>query len=95
MGLGGSAKKRRLNLIVPDRAVERLDWLQTHTDAASHTEVIRNALFVYEQLVERLSAGSKLMEHTKKGELFPLPLSIDVRQPRLVPKDKEERQAAG
>ncbi len=70
--------KKRLNLVIPDRAGERLDWLQTKTDAASHTEVIRQALFVYEQLVARLADGSTLMEKTAKGDLFPLPISIDV-----------------
>lgn len=71
--------KRRLNLIIPDRALERMDWLQKKTDAASHTEVIRQALFVYEQLVSRLSEGSTLMEKTIRGELYPLPISIDVK----------------
>jgi hypothetical protein len=70
--------KRRLNLVIPERAAERLDWLQKKTDAASHTEVIRQALFVYEQLVSRLSEGSTLMEKTG-GALFPLPISIDVK----------------
>jgi len=73
------SNKRRLNLVIPDRALERLDFLQKKTDAASHTEVIRQALFVYEQLVTRLSDGSSLMEKTARGELFPLPISIDVR----------------
>jgi hypothetical protein len=85
--------KKRLNLVVPKRAIERLDWLQARTDAASHTEVIRHALFVYEQLVERLSAGSKLMEKTPKGELLPLPVSIDIAGPRLV--SDQGMQAAG
>lgn len=71
--------KRRLNLIIPERAMERLDWLKTRTDAASHTEVIRQALFAYEQLVERISDGSRLMEKTAKGELLPLAISIDVK----------------
>ena len=73
------SNKRRLNLVIPDRALERMDWLQKKTDAASHTEVIRQALFVYEQLVSRLSDGSSLMEKTARGDLFPLPISIDVR----------------
>lgn len=72
-------RKRRLNLVIPERAVERLDWLKDRTDAASHTEVIRQALFVYEQVVERVSDGSKLMEKTAKGELLPLALSVDVK----------------
>jgi hypothetical protein len=71
--------KRRLNLVIPERALERLDWLQKKTDAASHTEVIRQALFVYEQLVSRVSEGSTLMEKTAGGVLFPLPISIDVK----------------
>jgi hypothetical protein len=72
-------RKRRLNLVIPERAVERLDWLKDRTDAASHTEVIRQALFVYEQVVERVSDGSKLMEKTADGKLLPLAISIDVK----------------
>jgi hypothetical protein len=71
--------KKRLNLAIPERALDRLDWLQKKTDAASHTEVIRQALFVYEQLVSRLSEGSTLMEKTTGGILFQLPISIDVK----------------
>src|SRR5438477_2669915 len=75
------ANKRRLNLVVPERAVERLDWLQTKTDAASHTEVIRQALFAYEQLVAKVADGSTLMEKTQRGDLLPLAISIDVKAP--------------
>lgn len=71
--------RKRLNLVIPERAMERLDWLKDRTDAASHTEVIRQALFVYEQLVERISDGSKLMERTANGQLLPLAISIDVK----------------
>ena len=72
-------RKHRLNLIVPERAMDRLEWLRDRTDAASHTEVIRQALFVYEQLVERVSEGSKLMEKTASNQLLPLAISIDVK----------------
>jgi len=82
-------RKQRLSLVIPERAMERLNWLQGRTDAASHTEVIRQALFVYEQLVERVSDGSRLMEKTAKGELLPLPISIDVKQPRVVSSNGE------
>ncbi|MBS0246576.1 MAG: hypothetical protein JSR61_08135 [Proteobacteria bacterium] len=71
--------KRRLNLVIPERAMERLDWLRDRTDAASHTEVIRQALFAYEQIVAKISEGSVLMEKTPGGQLHPLPLSVDVR----------------
>ena len=77
------ATKQRLNLVIPERAVERLSWLQKKTDAASQTEVIRQALFVYEQLVTKVSDGSTLMEKTQRGELLPLGISIDVKvQPK-------------
>jgi hypothetical protein len=85
--------KRRLNLVIPSRAYERLSWLQGRTEAASQTEVIRNALFVYEILVERIGAGSTLMEKTTKGDLIPLPLSIDVTQPRLVARNPLDRSS--
>jgi hypothetical protein len=58
-----------------------LSWLQKKTDAASQTEVIRQALFVYEQLVTKVSDGSVLMEKTQRGELLPLAISIDVKVP--------------
>lgn len=82
--IGKMTGKKRLNLAMPDRVLQRLDWLQARTDAASHTEVIRQALFVYEQLVERIADGSRLMEITSKGDLLPLPISIDVRRPYVV-----------
>jgi hypothetical protein len=72
-------RKRRLNLIIPERAMERLEWLKDQTEAASHTEVIRQALFVYSELVEKVGGGSRLMERTAKGELLPLPVAIDVK----------------
>jgi hypothetical protein len=75
------ANKQRLNLVIPERAVERLNWLQKKTDAASHTEVIRQSLFVYEQLVMKVSEGSVLMEKTQGGHLLPLAISIDVKAP--------------
>jgi hypothetical protein len=71
--------KRRLNLVIPERAMERLDWLRDRTDAASHTEVIRQALFAYEQIVSKVSEGSVLMEKTPGGNLQPLAHSVDVR----------------
>src|SRR5713226_849336 len=76
--------KRRLNLVIPERAFKRLCWLQRRTDAASHAEVIRNSLLTYEILVEQVAAGSSLMQVTARGELMPLPVTIDVAQPRLV-----------
>lgn len=72
---------KRLHLIIPDRAMERLEWLRDRTEAASHTEVIRQALFAYEQLVEKVSNGSKLMEKNSRGEFLPLPITIDVKTP--------------
>jgi hypothetical protein len=56
--------------------------------------VIRQALFVYEQLVERVSAGSKLMEKIAKGDLLPLPISIDIAGPRIV-SSNDDMKAAG
>ncbi len=87
--------KRRLNLIMPLRAFERLGWLRKRTDAASDAEVIRNALFSYMVLVERAAAGSQLMELTKSGKLQPLPLSIDVAPPQVVPMRPDGDTAIG
>jgi metal-responsive CopG/Arc/MetJ family transcriptional regulator len=73
--------RKRLSLFVPQTTLERLDRLKDRTDAPSRVEVIRQALYVYEQLADRLCTGSKLMEKTDEGELFPLHVFIDIKQP--------------
>ncbi len=76
-------QRKRLNLVLSERHIERLERLQHLTDASSVAEVIREAVFVYEKLVEKLMTGSSLKELTVDGDLFPLELGIDVHRPQL------------
>lgn len=92
-----SAKKpnktaKRMTLIFPERTAQRLDRLQTLTDASSATEVLRNALLVYEVVAEAAARGSKLMERTQDGGLALLPLTLDVEICEGEPDEGEVRQ---
>ena len=69
---------KRLTLVLPERTVSRLNELQELTDASSATEVIRNALLVYEVVAEAAARGSKLIERKSTGEMDLLPITLDV-----------------
>jgi hypothetical protein len=77
-------RRKRVNLVLSERHIDRLERLVRLTDASSIAEVVREALFVYEILVEKLLMGSSLKELTSKGELFPMELGIDVHRPLLL-----------
>ena len=54
-----SDTKGRLNLALGDRSLERLDRLKDKTEATSSTEVIKNALRLYEVLVDEVEKRRK------------------------------------
>jgi len=78
IGLLPEPRKKRLNLVLSEMHIERLERLQRLTDASSVAEVVRNSLSVYEILVQKARAGSHFQELTSKGHLFPMELRIDV-----------------
>lgn len=57
----GSEKLVRRNILLPAPSVNRLAELRRKTEATSDTEVLRNALRVYEQLVEDSEEGRELV----------------------------------
>lgn len=62
---------KRIQMDMPQRSVERLKRLQDVTEAASYAEVMKNALRLYEALIEEVEAGNKIM--VKRGnEVVPL-----------------------
>ncbi len=83
--------KKRLTLLLPQRAVERLSWLQRVTEAPNVTEVIRMALYTYAVLVEARANGSEIRQVLPDGSTSPLPLMIDVGN-RPASFSGEERQ---
>lgn len=52
---------KRIQMEMPPRSVERLKRLQDVTEAASYAEVMKNALRLYEALIEEVEAGNEIM----------------------------------
>ena len=65
------SKSKRIQMDMPPRSVERLKRLQEVTEAASYAEVMKNALRLYEALIEEVGAGNDIM--VKRGkDIVPL-----------------------
>ena len=68
------ADTMRLNLLLPAKSIERLDRLKDKTEAASYTEVIRNAIRLYEAIIAEYEKGNKVQILDSAGR--PTSLSI-------------------
>jgi hypothetical protein len=60
---------KRVQLDLPERSITRLQILKSKTEAASYAEVIKNALRLYEAVIEEDEAGSKFFVKTVDGSL--------------------------
>lgn len=69
--IGSSSK--RIQMDMPPTSVERLKRLQEVTEAASYAEVMRNALRLYEALIDERVAGHEIL--VKRGDVV-APLHI-------------------
>jgi hypothetical protein len=58
----------RVQLEMPPQAMERLQKLKDRTEAASYAEVIRNALRLFEALVEEHEKGAEFSLKRADGE---------------------------
>lgn len=67
-------RQLRLNLVLPAKSADRLDNLRKLTEASSYTEVIRNALRLYEGIVMEYEKGNRAQIVDKSGR--PLGVSI-------------------
>ncbi len=56
----GIRRSARLQVILPEPSVERLEKLKETTEAASYSEVIRISLRLYEGLLDAVENGSKI-----------------------------------
>ncbi|MBG6119350.1 MULTISPECIES: hypothetical protein [unclassified Sphingobium] len=66
----GSAT-RRIQMDMPPKSVERLERLRDITEAASYAEVMRNALRLYEAMIEEVEAGNEIFVK-RDGVVAPL-----------------------
>lgn len=64
---------KRVQMDMPPKSLMRLKRLQDVTEASSYTEVVRNALRLYEVLVDEYEAGGELL--VKRGDTI-VPLHI-------------------
>jgi Arc/MetJ-type ribon-helix-helix transcriptional regulator len=64
----GERSTTRVQLEMPPQAMERLQRLKEKTEAASYAEVIRNALRLFEALVDEHEKGSEFALKRASGE---------------------------
>ena len=69
-------KKNRVQLDFPPRAMERLNALKTKTEATSYAEVVKNALRLYEALIEEDESGKQFLTRDKNGVVSPFRLFL-------------------
>jgi hypothetical protein len=68
-GENGERNTTRVQLELPPQAMERLQRLREKTEAASYAEVIRNALRVFEALVDEHTGGAEFSLKRPNGEV--------------------------
>jgi hypothetical protein len=52
---------KRVQMDMPERSVLRLKALQERTDASSYAEVVKNALRLYEALIQEVENGGEVL----------------------------------
>ena len=62
-----SQNKTRVQLDFAPRSMERLSALKAKTGASSLSEVVKNALRIYEALIEETEAGKEFLIRDKDG----------------------------
>jgi Arc/MetJ-type ribon-helix-helix transcriptional regulator len=58
----------RVQLELPPSSMARLKTLRDKTEAASYAEVLRNALRLYEAMIEEAEKGNDVIIRRKQGE---------------------------
>jgi hypothetical protein len=69
-------KKNRVQLDFAPRSMDRLNALKAKTEAASYAEVVKNALRLYEALIEETEAGKQFLVRDKDGVVAPFRLFL-------------------
>jgi Ribbon-helix-helix protein, copG family len=63
------SKTRRVQLDLPERSIKRLEALKERTEATSYAEVLREALTLYERIIEQYDDGKRLLVRDKDGKI--------------------------
>lgn len=64
-----SSTVKRIQVDLPEKSLARLYDLKSKTEAGTYTEVIKNALKLYDAIVSEAEAGNTFMVKTATGEL--------------------------
>ncbi len=68
--------KNRVQFDLPPRSMARLNTLKRKTEAASYAEVVKNALRLYEALIEETEAGKQFLVRDAAGTVSPYRLFL-------------------
>jgi hypothetical protein len=71
-----TVKKNRVQLDFAPRSMERLSALKAKTEAASYAEVVKNALRLYEALIEETEGGKQFLVRDQSGVVAPFRLFL-------------------
>lgn len=71
---------QRINIVLPERSMERLEELKAKTDAASLAEVIKKALMTFESIADHLAKGAVFFMSMPNGEQVAVDFLIDVKR---------------
>ena len=66
--------KNRVQFDFAPRAMERLNALKLRTEASSYAEVVKNALQLYEALIDETESGKQFLTRDKDGVVAPFRL---------------------
>lgn len=64
-------KKDRVQLDFAPRSMARLNALKAKTEASSYAEVVKNALRLYEALIEEAESGKQFLIRDETGAISP------------------------
>ena len=71
-----TVKKNRVQLDFAPRSMERLNTLKFKTEASSYAEVVKNALRLYEALIEETESGKQFLVRDQNGVVSPFRLFL-------------------
>jgi len=63
--------KNRVQFDLPPRSLDRLNALKLKTEASSYVEVLKNALRLYEALIEESEKGNEFLIRNEDGTITP------------------------
>ncbi len=68
--------KNRVQFDLAPRSMDRLNVLKLKTEAASYAEVVKNALRLYEALIEETESGKQFFVQDQNGTMSPYRLFL-------------------